>query len=69
VKVDEVFAKFFEGESMGLPKVSRLVGLAMVVAAAVVGDLAVVVAEPQEVIRQNMFLGIFIACDHYLNVI
>jgi hypothetical protein len=54
---------------VGLPKVSRLVGSAMVVAAAVVGDLAVVVAEPQEEIRQNMFLGILIACDHYLNVI
>ena len=37
---------------------------AMVVAAAVVGDHAVVVVEPQEVIRQIMVLGIFIACAH-----
>ena len=51
---------------MGLPKVSRLVGSAMVVAAAVVGDLAVVVVEPQEVIWQIMVLGIFIACAHVL---
>jgi hypothetical protein len=36
----------------------------MVVAAAVVGDHAVVVVEPQEVIRQIMVLGIFIACAH-----